>query len=102
MNITLGINYMGKISVEKNQDELSKLVERVISNQERIILQQDGQEVVILPMKEVGFWDKLVSMFAEIVEDKLDMQDAQEAIERIEKEGGIALEDLEKSIGIER
>ena len=93
---------MGKISVEKNQDELSKLVERVISNQERIILQQDGQEVVILPMKEVGFWDKLVSMFAEIVEDKLDMQDAQEAIERIEKEGGIALEDLEKSIGIER
>ena len=89
---------MEKIPVTKEQEELNKLVRRVISNQERIVLQQDGQEVVILPMKEVGFWDKLVSMFAEIVEDKLDMQDAEEAIERIEKEGGITLEDLEKAL----
>ena len=42
----------------------------------------------------------LVAMFAEIVEDRLDMQDAEEAIERIEKEGGITLEDLEKTLGL--
>ena len=63
---------MEKISITKEQEELSKLIKHVVSNQKRVILQQDGQEIVILPGNEVGFWHKLMSVFAKIIEDRLD------------------------------
>ena len=64
---------MEKISVTREQEELSKLIKRVVSDQKRIILQQDGQEIVVMPGNEIGFWGKLMSIFTKIVEDKLDM-----------------------------
>ena len=65
---------MERIPIAKDQEELSKLIKRVVLNQEKIVLQQDGQEVIVTPGKEASLWNKLIAMFARIVEDKLDMQ----------------------------
>ena len=71
---------MEKISVTKEQEELSKLIKHVSSNQKKIILQQDGQEVVILPVRESGFWNRLMAIFAKVIDDKFDVQKADKRV----------------------
>ena len=92
---------MEKILITKEERKLFQLLKKVSSQNERIILQkEDGEEYVIVSKREAGLLDTLMLMFAEVLEDKQDLKDAEEAMKQIREEGGVPFEDVKNRLGI--
>ena len=93
---------MEKILVTQDEKKLFQLLKKASSPHGRIILQkEDGEEYVIVSKREAGLLDSLLSMFAEILEDRQDVRDAEIAMKQFEAEGGITFEEVKSRLGIQ-
>ena len=91
---------MEKILITKDKEELFEIIERVTNTREKIILQRGNDEFVIVTKKEAGLLEMLMEMFSDIVEEKIDLLDAQEAKRQIEEEGSLSLDEVRKILGL--
>ena len=92
---------MEKILITDDEKRLSQILSRISSQKERIVLQnKEGEEYVIVSKDEAILLDKLTDMFAEILEDRFDAEEAMLARKRIAEDGGVSFEEVKANLGI--
>ena len=92
---------MEKILVTKEKEDLYNIIEHITKTREKIVLQNGDEEFVIVTKKEAGLLEVLMEMFSELVEDKIDLLDAEEARRQIDEEGSLSLDEVKKILGRE-
>jgi prevent-host-death family protein len=78
------------------QAQLPEIVQQVAADDKRVILLQDGQEMVaIISMEAFEFLERMV----EKMEDEMDLEALRKARERTEQEENVTLEELKQELG---
>lgn len=82
---------MSSITTASAREHFSEIINRSSYGKERIVLSRRGKDLAaIIPMEDL----KLI----EIIEDKLDLQDAEKAIKEAKLKGTISLDEFKKEI----
>lgn len=82
---------MSSITTASAREHFSEIVNRSSYGKERIVLSRRGKDLAaIIPMEDL----KLIEM----IENKLDLQEAKEAIKEAKLKGTISLEEFKKEI----
>ena len=80
------------ISTTDAKEQFSELVNRVTHHKEWVILTRRGKEVAALvPLEDLSLLQKSI--------DKIDLQEATEALKQARNQGTISLEELKEEIG---
>lgn len=84
---------MAQVSTVDARDNLSDLVNRAAFGGERIILTRRGKELAaIVPIEDVRWMEEL--------EDRIDIADADAALEEAREKGTISLEEFKAQLGL--
>ncbi|AAY61630.1 prevent-host-death family protein [Rickettsia felis str. Pedreira] len=82
---------MSSITTASAREHFSEIVNRSSYGKERIVLSRRGKDLAaIIPMEDL----KLIEM----IENKLDIEEAKEAIKEAKQKGTISLEEFKKEI----
>ncbi|MCC8406530.1 MAG: type II toxin-antitoxin system Phd/YefM family antitoxin [Rickettsia endosymbiont of Sceptobius lativentris] len=82
---------MSSITTASAREHFSEIVNRSSYGKERIVLSRRGKDLAaIIPMEDL----KLIEM----IENKLDVEEAKEAIKEAKQKGTISLEEFKKEI----
>ena len=84
---------MTSMSITAARDDLSEVVNRVAYGGERICLTRHGKEVAcVVSVEEARLLD--------LIEDRLDLSDALDALRELEEKGPVSWADLKRELGI--
>ncbi|WP_342269925.1 type II toxin-antitoxin system Phd/YefM family antitoxin [Rickettsia endosymbiont of Orchestes rusci] len=82
---------MSSITTASAREHFSEIINRTSYGKERIVLSRRGKDLVaVVPLEDL----KLI----EIIEDQLDLKDAEEAIKETKQKGTISLDEFKKEI----
>ncbi|HJD55499.1 MAG TPA: type II toxin-antitoxin system Phd/YefM family antitoxin [Rickettsia endosymbiont of Pyrocoelia pectoralis] len=82
---------MSNITTSEAREHFSEIINRTSYGKERIILSRRGKDLAaVIPIEDL----KLI----ELIEDKLDLQEAKEAIKEAKLKGAISLEEFKKEM----
>jgi prevent-host-death family protein len=86
---------MTRVASSDIRDDFSDILNRVIYQEERIIVQRHGKDVaVLLPVKDLALLEAL--------EDHIDLEDARAALAEAREKGTTSLSSLMDELGISR
>ncbi len=84
---------MASVPFSEARTHLTDIVNEVAYGGERIILTRKGKQLVaIIPLEDLRA--------LEILENKIDLEDAKKALRDIEKHGTVSWEDTKKELGL--
>jgi prevent-host-death family protein len=84
---------MGQVSTVDARKQISEIINRAAFGKERMILTRRGKELVaVVPIEDV----KLL----EALEDKMDLEEAREALSESKKKGTVSWEKMKKELGL--
>jgi prevent-host-death family protein len=84
---------MGQVNTVDARAQFSEIINRAAFGKERMILTRRGKEIVaVVPIEDV----KLL----EALEDKIDLEEAREALAEAKKKGTISWEKMKKELGL--
>lgn len=84
---------MTSMPITAARDELSDVVNRVAYGNERICLTRHGRDVAcVVSMEE--------AMLLDLIEDRLDLSDALDALRELREEGPVSWGDLKAELGV--
>lgn len=88
---------METISCKEARDHMAEVVNRVAYGHKRYALTRHGNEVAVL----ISFdeWQAIEKILQKL-EDEEDIRDAEAAMERIKKDGGVPIEEVKKELGL--
>lgn len=82
---------MNAMTIGDARENFSEIINRVAYGNERIVLTRHSKNIVaVIPLEDL--------VLLEEIEDKLDLQDAQEALKEAKEKGTISLEVLKKKL----
>lgn len=84
---------MTRMNVTEARDNFSDLINRVAYGSERVCLARSGKDVACVVSVEEA-------RLLELIEDRIDLEDAMEALAEVQSKGTIAWDDLRTEIGI--
>ena len=81
------------VTLREARQNFSDVINRAAYGKERVILTRRGKPfAAVVPMDDIELLETL--------EDKVDLEDALEALKEAEEKGTITLEDLERELGL--
>ena len=84
---------MGQINTVNARAQFSEIINRAAFGKERVTLTRRGKEIVaVVPIEDV----KLL----EALEDKIDLEEAREALAEAKKKGAVSWQKFKKELGI--
>jgi prevent-host-death family protein len=84
---------MTRLSTSEAREQLADILNKVAYKEERIVLQRRGKDLVaVVPIADLELLEKL--------EDQLDIQDANAALEEVAKKGTIPWEQIKAEEGL--
>jgi len=84
---------MGQVNTVDARAQLSEIINRAAFGKERMILTRRGKEIVaVVPIEDV----KLL----EALEDRMDLEEAREALSEAKKKGTVSWEKMKKALGL--
>jgi prevent-host-death family protein len=84
---------MGQVSTVDARAQFSEIINRAAFGKERVTLTRRGKEIVaVVPIEDV----KLL----EVLEDKIDLEEARAALAEAKKKGTVSWEKLKKELGL--
>ena len=84
---------MTSMPITAARDDLSEAVNRVAYGRERICLTRHGKDVAcVVSVEEARLLD--------LIEDRLDLSDALEALKELREEGSVSWDDLKAELGV--
>ncbi len=84
---------MAEITTVEARSQFSEVINRAAFGKERVILTRHGKGIVALvPMEDV--------QLLEVLEDKLDLEEARAALAEAKKKGTVSWEKIKKELGI--
>ena len=84
---------MGQVNTVDARAQLSEIINRAAFGKERMILTRRGKEIVaVVPIEDV----KLL----EALEDRMDLEEAREALSEAKKKGTVSWEKMKKESGL--
>jgi len=84
---------MGQVNTVDARAQLSEIINRAAFGKERMILTRRGKEIVaVVPIEDV----KLL----EALEDRMDLEEAREALSEAKKKGTVSWEKMKKELGL--
>lgn len=84
---------MGQVSTVDARKQISEIINRAAFGKERMILTRRGKELVaVVPIEDV----KLL----EALEDRMDLEEAREALSESKKKGTVSWEKMKKELGL--
>ncbi len=84
---------MGQVNTVDARAQFSEIINRAAFGKERMILTRRGKEIVaVVPIEDV----KLL----EALEDKMDLEEAREALAEAKKKGTISWEKMKRELGL--
>ena len=85
---------MNLISTAEARKQLADLLNRAAYGKERFVVTRHGKELVaIVPVEDFSLLEKLRSA--------LTRREVREALDQVEREGGIEWEDIKRDLGLE-
>jgi prevent-host-death family protein len=89
----MGEAVMTSMPITAARDELAEVVNRVAYSKERVCLTRHGKDVAcVVSMEEARLLD--------LIEERLDIVDALEALKELEEQGPVSWETLKGDLGI--
>jgi prevent-host-death family protein len=87
------VKAMGQVNTVNARAQFSEIINRAAFGKERVTLTRRGKEIVaVVPIEDV----KLL----EALEDKIDLEEAREALTELKKKGTVSWEKLKKELGL--
>lgn len=84
---------MGQVNTVNARAQFSEIINRAAFGKERVTLTRRGKEIVaVVPIEDV----KLL----EALEDKIDLEEAREALTEAKKKGTVSWQKFKKELGI--
>jgi prevent-host-death family protein len=84
---------MGQVNTVDARAQFSEIINRAAFGKERVTLTRRGKEIVaVVPIEDV----KLL----EVLEDKIDLEEARAALAEAKKKGTVSWEKLKKELGL--
>lgn len=84
---------MGRMTAAEAQAGFAKVIDRAERGKERVLLTRRGKAVAaVVPMEDVKFLEKL--------EDRLDLEDAMDALAKAKEEGTVPWEKIKADLGL--
>lgn len=84
---------MGQVNTVNARAQFSEIINRAAFGKERVTLTRRGREIVaVVPIEDV----KLL----EALEDKIDLEEAREALAEAKKKGTVSWQKFKKELGI--
>ncbi len=84
---------MTSMPITAARDDLSEVVNRVAYSKERICLTRHGKDVAcVVSVEEAKLLD--------LLEDRLDLSDALEALKEMREQGSVSWDDLRADLGV--
>jgi len=84
---------MGQVNTVDARAQFSEIINRAAFGKERMILTRRGKEIVaVVPIEDV----KLL----EALEDRMDLEEAREALSEAKKKGTVPWEKMKKELGL--
>jgi prevent-host-death family protein len=84
---------MTRVPITAARDDLAELVNRVAYTKERICLTRHGKDMAcVISMEEARLLD--------LIEDRLDLTDAIEAMKEMLEQGSVSWDDLKAKLGL--
>ncbi len=84
---------MTSMPITAARDDLAEVVNRVAYTKERICLTRHGKDVAcVVSMEEARLLD--------LIEERLDLSDALDALEEMKDEGPVSWDDLKSELGV--
>jgi prevent-host-death family protein len=84
---------MGQVNTVNARAQFSEIINRAAFGKERVTLTRRGKEIVaVVPIEDM----KLL----EALEDKIDLEEAREALSEVKKKGTVSWEKIKKELGI--
>jgi prevent-host-death family protein len=84
---------MGQVNTVNARAQFSEIINRAAFGKERVTLTRRGKEIVaVVPIEDV----KLL----EALEDKIDLEEAREALAEAKKKGTVSWQKFKKELGI--
>lgn len=84
---------MTSIPITAARDDLAEVVNRVAYGKERICLTRHGKDVAcVVSVEEARLLD--------LIEDRLDLSDALDALKEMRKQGSVSWDDLKAELGV--
>lgn len=87
---------MTRLNVSKAREDFPDVVSRAAYGKERTIVSRRGKDLAaVIPIEDLQLLDRL----AQAEMDRIDLEDAQEALKEAKKMGSIPLRDLIQKLG---
>lgn len=84
---------MGRMNVTEARDNFSEVINRVAYGHERVCLSRSGKDVAcVVSVQEAEL--------LELIEDRIDLEDALQALTEIRGSGAVSWNDLKKELGL--
>ena len=84
---------MGQVNTVNARAQFSEIINRAAFGKERVTLTRRGKEIVaVVPIEDVKFLEAL--------EDKIDLEEARQALVETKKKGTVSWETIKKELGI--
>jgi len=84
---------MGQVNTVNARAQFSEIINRAAFGKERVTLTRRGKEIVaVVPIEDM----KLL----EALEDKIDLEEAREALSEVKKKGTVSWKKIKKELGI--
>ena len=84
---------MTSMPITAAREDLSEVINRVAYGKERICLTRHGKDVVcVVSVEEARLLD--------LIEDRLDLSDALEALKELREQGSVSWDDLKAELGV--
>jgi prevent-host-death family protein len=84
---------MTRVSITAARDDLAELVNRVAYTKERVCVTRHGKDTAcVISMEEARLLD--------LIEDRLDLSDALEAMKEMREQGSASWDDLKAKLGL--
>jgi prevent-host-death family protein len=84
---------MGQVNTVNARAQFSEIINRAAFGKERVTLTRRGKEIVaVVPIEDM----KLL----EALEDRIDLEEAREALSEVKKKGTVSWEKIKKELGI--
>ncbi|MHB0980411.1 MAG: type II toxin-antitoxin system Phd/YefM family antitoxin [Thermoleophilia bacterium] len=84
---------MGRMNVTEARDNFSEVINRVAYGHERVCLSRSGKDVAcVVSVQEAEL--------LELIEDRVDLEDAMKALSEIQDSGAVSWNDLKKELGL--
>ena len=84
---------MARISASRARSDMAEVLNRVAYKGERVLLHRRGKNVAaVVPIEDYALLEKL--------EDRIDLEDAREALKEVKKKGTIPWERIKAELGL--